>query len=268
MSILLIGKSSFLVQSVKAHSNFINAAVLGSQEALEPINWPQNVSVVINFAADPAIREGSFSDLDHRYAAIASERQAKYIMLSSRAVYGISDDYIEFKEDQTPLPLITPYGQAKRQIETDLLEHFNNIIILRLSNVFGFEYTPQRSRRTFMGVALASLKEKGGITFSMSPETKRDFLPVEIFADWLSIITSTPNEGIYNIGSSLGIPCGDIAHALIEGYSSGELTIEKNTIQDSFALDMKKTTKTFDIQPHEKQDIDQACINIGRKLKE
>lgn len=268
MSILVIGKSAFLAQSLKALDIAKVSHFIGHQTALNTQQWPKGTHCVINFACAPTVREGIFSNLDHQFAQKAADIGAHYVMLSSRAVYGTGSELRKFTEDQQlPVKKITPYGQVKQQIEQDLLESFDNLTILRLSNIFGFEYEANKTRRTFMGTLLKSLKEEGHIHLKISPDTKRDSLPVDIFAHWLSLILQNPKSGIFNIGAGFGTRLGDIAQWVIEGYGKGDILTPRNETYDNYVLDMNKTRAAFSLPPIEKKLIKQRCIEIGKNLK-
>jgi nucleoside-diphosphate-sugar epimerase len=268
MKALFIGQSSFLANAIHTAENTVEHYSLGHEKALLAGNWPHNANVVINFATEPRVRDGSFSNLDHKYARIAKERGAAYIMLSSRTVYGIPEDPAEFLEQTPPHKTMLPYGHAKRLIEEDLIQNFDHVTILRLSNIFGFEYNPNQPRPTFLGVMLKNLKESGTITFNMSSQTQRDFLPVSIFTDWLNIILRDPQPGIYNLGAGFGTAVGDIAKWVIEGYGTGRLKNTKPDVIDSFVLNMAHTRKTYSLPRLYSDNIRTACLDIGKKLKD
>lgn len=268
MSILVIGKSAFLAQALQNIAELDNWHLMSHQEALDPAKWPKGLTSVINFAYDPIIIEGQYSDLDHQFAKIAAKHEAAYIMLSSRAVYGISTKPTILTEKQNFFDLVTPYGHAKRLIEKDLQENFDNVTILRLSNIFGFEYLPDKPRDTFFGMMLTNLKEKNTINFSMNGLTQRDFLPLANFTKNLTLIAGTPKSGIFNLGAGFGVSCGDIAQWVIEGYGDGILSSEEGGITDSFVLDMMNTNAAFGLDTINTSDIKHACVKIGQQLKE
>ena len=267
MSILVIGQSAFLAQSLQSIARSDDWLFMDHQSALDSGKWPEGVRSVINFACDPIIQQGEYSDLDHKYAKIAQEHDASYIMLSSRAVYGLPEKPATLTEKQDFFDLVTPYGHAKRLIEKDLQENFDNITILRLGNIFGFEYSVDKTRDTFFGIMLQNLKEKNVINFSMSTLTKRDFLPIEVFAQNLTLIADAPKTGVFNLSSGFGTNVGDIAQWVIDGYGDGTLEAEEGKIIDSFVMDMNKTNSTYSLENTDTNNIKQACIKIGEKLK-
>lgn len=268
MSILVIGQSAFLAQPLQNIAGSDNWHFIDHQPALDSGKWPEGVTSVINFACDPIVLQGEYSDLDHKYAKIAQEHGASYIMLSSRTVYGLPEKPATLTEKQNFFNMITPYGHAKRLIENDLRENFENVTILRLGNIFGFEYQSENPRSTFFGTMLQSLKEKGSINFSMNGLTQRDFLPLSHFTRSVALISSAPQSGIFNLGAGFGTACGDIARWIIQGYGEGGLAAEEGSIIDSFVLDMMKTNTTYNLDTIDTADIKKACIKIGEQLKE
>ena len=268
MTILAIGKNAFLASAIindpdKDHWHFMD-----HQSAMSGEAWSQDIETVVNFAYDPVIQKGEFSELDRLLAKKAQEVEAQYIMLSSRAVYGVPPKPFELIESANPYKKMTPYGHAKRLIEDDLMERFDHVTILRLSNIFGDEYQAHRERQTFFGTMLKSLKEEGGINFSMSALTQRDFLPLDNFSQWLGIIANNPVPGVFNLGAGFGTACGDIAYWLMEGYGDGRLNNTEDDVIDSFVLDMAKTRGTYTLPPIYMREIRESCMAIGRRLKE
>ena len=245
-----------------------NIHFLDHKKALDSSHWPKDIKSVINFAYDPVIRKGEYSDLDYQYAQIATKQDAAYIMLSSRAVYGVPDTPTTLTEEHNFFDTVTPYGHTKRLIENKLQEDFDHITILRLGNIFGFEYRPEKPRPTFFGAMLQNLKEQGGINFSMSALTQRDFLPIEIFVQNLLSVANDPQTGIFNMGAGFGTKCGDVAGWVIEGYADGILTAEKTQIIDSFILDMSKTNTAYGLNNIDTNQIKNACVDIGKQLQE
>ncbi|MCI5059644.1 MAG: NAD(P)-dependent oxidoreductase [Alphaproteobacteria bacterium] len=274
MTVLVIGKNAFLASHLGQFEATKDWLFWGHEEAINASKWPEGISCVVNFAYDPLIRKGGlkgrFSDLDRQFARKIVEAGAHYIMLSSRAVYGQSDGLRHFREGDAPVGGMTPdYGRAKRLIEEDLLSRFGEkVTILRLSNVFGYEYLPKNPRQSFFGRMLVTLREKGVIAFDMSGSTCRDFLPLPDFTSALVQIVKAPKAGIYNLGSGQGISVEAIAKWVLHGYGGGEIVYSSDKPKDQFVLDMTKTTQSFDIAQPSLADIRGYCIQIGQKLRE
>lgn len=271
MTVLVIGKSSFIGQSLRKHPIAQTWDYCDHDSANQDAIWQKSYDCVINLALDPVVRNGEFSAFDRNIGLKAQENGAHFIALSSRAVYGIANTHTSFKEDSQFLSSCTPYGEAKRLIETDLLEHLvpENLTILRPSNIFGFEYTPNTpARASFFGMMLFNLKNSHTIFFDMPGDTIKDFLPVEHFSDILTKIAAKPKSGTFNVGSSVKTPCKDFANWLIGGFGRGEL-IDENGLppKDSFTLNCYKLLIEYkNVSLPNNDDLQLYCIELGKTL--
>jgi nucleoside-diphosphate-sugar epimerase len=176
-------------------------------------------------------------DQDPEYCLLTrlASHPARYMMLSTRAVYGIAGSQA-LRPTDPPAP-VTPYGRNKLRLEQaarDLLGE--RLCILRLSNVFGFEWP---GRATFFGIMLDGLKRDSVIRFDMAGSTRRDFIPVELAALTVARLTTGRQRGIVHVGAGLSLPCADLAHAVIQGFGSGRLLVESPLPKDEFAFDTR-----------------------------
>lgn len=273
MSVLVIGKNAFLAQALKQQKKAENWLFWTHEQAVTADRWPDGVRCVINFAYDPVILNGGFSDLDQCFAGKARDIGAHYIMLSSRTVYGRRHDLHHIREGDAPAVDITPYGQAKRDIEERLQAKFaDNVTILRLSNVFGMEYRVGHPRRSFFGQMLKSLKEEEQICFDIAPSTCRDFLPLSFFTRSLISIAAPKagayKAGVYNLGSGHGISVDAIAKWVLHGYGRGGVVYsDRAKVEDQFILDITKAQNDFDVICPGLADIRRICIEIGQNLR-
>ena len=263
MNITVVGSSSFLGQALLQENPGWHG--VHHADVLQDNSIATKADVIINCALSPALRKQEYSavhDIDAKIAATALNNDARYIMLSTRAVYGPAQAR-PLREDDKPHPA-TPYGRNKLRIEAGLQAALDDrLTVLRLGNIFGFE----PGRETFFGRALTRLKETGVIEFDMSAETRRDFLSAPRFAQAITKIIAAPAPGIFNLGSGLATACGDIATWLLEGYCSGRLNVIDDTIRDEFALDMTRARTAFSLEETTGNDIRQDCIAIGQRLK-
>jgi UDP-glucose 4-epimerase len=263
---VVIGKSSFLAGGVRALPETSGWIFLSSREIEQSREIIGTADIIINFAFAPEFSQKPYDpsyDIDSRLADMI-HTEARYIMMSSRMVYGAQDDVIQLSEN-TPLNPSSVYGQNKLKIEKNLSSKSisKNLTILRLSNIFGFEL----GRKTFFGTALTNLLNIGQITFDIAPETVRDFLPLEVFSKHFLKIIQNPEAGIYNLGSGFGTSCRDVAESIIEGYGVGETVYTSNAKTGEFYLNMDKTRAAFDLPAVLKDDIKRACRACGEKLR-
>lgn len=235
--ILVIGENSFIGKEFL--SQFPVTAISHKDS-----NLRKQISlhdIIINFSLDPALRSGDYDenkDFDTYLAHLISSSSQRLVILSTRAVYG---SYIgeAFKEDTPPRPE-THYAKNKVVIERscqDILgEH---TLILRLSNVFGYEWPAPPGRKTFMSQLLASLKDTGRMTFDISPDSEKDFLPVETCCRLIHDLSVKAPSGIYNIASGQSLDSKSIANAIGSGYGKYNTVFSSARI-DSFYMDVSK----------------------------
>jgi hypothetical protein len=140
----------------------------------------------------------------------------------------------------------------------------DRLLILRLTNIFGFEYGAF-SRRTFMSYLLKSLKEQGRMTFDISGDSRKDFLPVANFVKIIKTILKQNVRGIYNMGSGSAIAVKELANAIALGYGNCEIDYTGDK-DDSFAVDVKKLQGLGITLPREGEILN-SFTEIGRRLK-
>jgi UDP-glucose 4-epimerase len=268
MTVVVVGKSSFLARSVQTHPSCVDWQFLSHEEALSDRAWMNNASCVINFAFPDIFKTQEYDvehDIDTHLARMIQDKPSThYIMLSSRMVYGEAEGGAGFKEGQAEQP-VTPYGQAKLAIENSLLSilDIEQLTILRLSNIFGHE----RNRDTFFGTALTTLSNEQKIFLNLAPDNKRDFLAVWHFVEALIEVVGKREPGIFNLGSGFGANCGQVAEWLIEGYGAGELVIADYSTKGQFWLDMTKTREVFGFKEMNEDILREDCLECGRRLR-
>src|SRR3954463_13178857 len=105
MTIVAIGKSSFLAREVAKHPGARGWLFLPHGEALSSPGWIEKAETVINFAFAPQFKTQAYdtqSDVDSILARMIDGHAARYVMLSSRMVYGAGG--LNIQEAQTPRP--------------------------------------------------------------------------------------------------------------------------------------------------------------------
>lgn len=270
MTIVVVGRNSFIAGALAALPEAHGWSFLTHDEALAPRRL-DSASAVVNLAFDPVLRREPYDaarDVDAALAArIAGRPDVRYVMVSSRMVYGPPQDPDgRLVEDAVPHP-VTAYGRNKLEVERRLTDRLGDrLTIVRLSNVFGAEY--DTARRTFFALALRTLAQEDVVRFDMSPSVRRDFLPVEALAARLAAVAPAPRPGVFNLGAGLAVPCGHIAEWLIAGHGSGRLIVEDMREHDTFWLDMTRANATWDLPPVTLDEVRDACLRAGRGARE
>lgn len=269
MRVTVIGASGLIGRALQELETTNSWLFLDHEQALHIHGWAPLTSTIINCAFDNRLKNEAYrSDLDFdlRLAKLlAPYHDIKYVMLSSRTVYGQAKKGGQLLEHQRPEPA-SHYGNAKLQTEKRLSELLGDrLTILRLGNIFGLEL--QAFRRNFFAIALQSLRDKSQISLDVCPFVERDFLAATDFAIQLALIAKNPSPGIFNVGAGLGTPVGRIAQWLIEGYGRGQLVITDMREFDDFWLNVEKAKKAFQLPSVTSSDIQCRCTEIGQKLR-
>ncbi|UZM13542.1 sugar nucleotide-binding protein [Pseudomonas kielensis] len=269
MSIVVVGDTSLIAQALRQGGQTAGWRFIGHREALAGSAWLDGVSQVLNLAYNPALRNGYEHALDFELALarrIEPLAQVRYIMASSRLVYGPALNDQALHESQEPQPVAT-YGIGKLITERAMTQMLGErLTIVRMSNIFGYEL--EQTRRNFFAIALRSLLGEQRIVLDMSPFVERDFLPVEILANWLARIAENPQPGIFNLGSGIGTPTGRIAQWLLEGFGRGELLVTNLREFDAFRLDMGAARSAYGIPGLTSNALRQHCLALGARLHE
>ncbi len=225
--------------------------------------------VVVTCALHPAYRSEPYEaafDIERSIAESAARGGAKVIMLSTRRVYPAACRWGARESDPAPGDE-TRYGQNKARTEQAVLASAgDNARVLRLSNVFGFEYqSGATARTTFFGMMLSRLRGQGEIYLDVAPATRRDFIPVDWAATAVVSAALVWRGGILNIGAGGAVSCGEIAEQVIAGYGSGVLRCADG-VRDEFYLDTSKWLNEFGVARSSAELLAAARL-IGEKLQ-
>ena len=265
--LLLVGAGSFIGGHVgeAARKAGMEVQAVFHDAPLETI---ERADYVLNCAIHPRFwTEGYVDahDFDLRGARVARRLGARFIMLSTRRVYSAAARW-DALEGSEAVGDETAYGRNKALSEQAVLQEVpGNSLIFRLSNIFGFEYNPDRPRKNFFAQALHSLRESGEIRFDMSPDTRRDFLPVEVCAAAIVEGMLGGPAGVFNQGCGFPVTCGEVAQWVIEGYGRGRLVVTRDEVRDEFFLNMGKWRGLFP-SAMSKAALQETCRALGRRL--
>jgi len=266
---LVVGRNSFLAVRYRALSgiakdcDFITHLEAGAAAQSEL----RSFDCIVNFAIDPGYRSERYSeerDFDLMLGGKVRALDARYVMLSSRAVYS-HDSAMGATETDLATGNETPYGRNKLETERRLTELLGDrLTMLRIANIIGNEFGT--GRRTFMSQALDRLKSRNEIRLDISPNVRRDFLPDTHFVQVLDAVLQHPCGSALNVGSGLPVRVGDIADWLIEGYGSGNVEVSDHRLHGEFVLDVGRLWSTYGIDCT-RADIKAHCQRIGRQLR-
>ncbi|MDR3414428.1 MAG: SDR family oxidoreductase [Formivibrio sp.] len=268
--LVLVGAGSFIARHVYDKAIAEGLAVIGvSHDAdLGAVILPDDI--VVNFGVTPSYMTAAYTeenDFDLRVARCAHAAKARFVAISTRKVYSAEHRW-SATEPTGGTGDGSFYGANKAISERAIAELIGpKLLILRLSNIFGFEFRYAPQRCTFLSRMLSDLREKNSIFFDMAPQSQRDFLPVERCASMIIAAISRGLSGIYNVGCGFPIACGSVAQWVMEGFGGGRLVVSNHEIRDEFFLDMTKWRESglpLNISPDE---LHSYCIALGRILR-
>jgi len=238
-ALLVIGRNSWLAREFLSRHGDLARRTIGHDEVDQPGHY-EGIASVVNFAFHPALHEGPYEaalDVDARAARHAAGCGARYVMVSSRRVYSRAAQWNATESSDSPG--VDAYGRNKARVEAGLRDLLGaRLTVLRAANVIGFEAHPGRAR--FAAYLQNQLRAHGRIHLTVSPETRRDLVPVAFFCSVLRTMILDGRGGTYNVGAGRATRIGDAAAWLIEGFGSG--TVESGTaaVSDEFQLDSSR----------------------------
>ena len=256
MRVVVVGQNGFLAGHVLAalRAAGMETVPVSHDGGLDDVI--AGAKAVINCARAP---DDPGREFDGHVARLSAEAGAAFTMLSSRRVYAKG---WEAREEDPASGDGTPYGDGKARSEAAVRQAGGRWTILRLANIFGDEL----GRDSFMGRLLGGLCRDGRAIFDMAAQTRRDFLPAETAAAAIARQVASGARGIFNLGSGIATPCGDMAKWVIKGHGDGALVVGDAPVRDEFRLDIGKAAAAFGLGC-DREQIRQRCLAIGRKLK-
>lgn len=243
-ALLVIGRRSWLAREFLSRHGDLAPRAIRHDEVDEPAHY-EGIASVVNFAFHPALHEGPYEaalDVDARAARHAAGRGARYVMVSSRRVYARAAQWNAVEDSDSSG--LDAYGRNKARVEAGLRDLLGaRLTVLRAANVIGFEARPGRAR--FAAYLQNQLRAHGRIRLTVSPETRRDLVPVAFFCAVLRAAILDGRGGTFNVGAGHATRIGDAAAWLIEGFGSGTVEAEGAAVSDEFLLDSSRLHREF-----------------------
>ena len=221
--------------------------------------------LIVSFALNPRFYTEKYSEdlnFDLQFIPIIKKLEKKYIYLSSRKVYPRYEG-VAWKEND-PLVPSTHYGMNKKITEEILQKELEeNVLILRMSNVFGFEV--RKGRETLWAFLLNAILETEFLPVNTNYKTIKDFLPVSAFCQIITFFIKDWHPGIYNVGSGIGFPLGEALDAFSSTYTGNIDFSFQQGIYDPYLLDVSKLKQISNFELT-KADLIEEFKALGTKL--
>ena len=263
-SILVIGRSSILAKGFVAQNPDLLIRQVGHDDIDEPGLF-DGVKVLINFAFAPEFYLQPYTrlyDIDLRIAERIAHHSIHYIMISSRKVYSPEAQWNAAEISMTSG--MDVYGRNKVEIESALNRILgSSLTVLRPGNIIGFERVSGRQR--FGSFLLNQLAEKGSIELNISPNTRRDIVPLDYFSKILRFFCQHNMPGVFNIGAGESCSVGEVANWIIQGFGRGGVNVTSSIEVDNFQLNSSKLIKLTNLV-YGREAVEDYCKSIGHQM--
>lgn len=257
MKVLIVGKNSFIGKNFFFSVNFADFI---SHTEINNVNF-NHYDTVVNLSINPKhknLKYNEENDTDLLVANKCAKSNCHFVMLSTRRVYGCSNDLKVYNETSSINPADF-YSENKFITEEKIRKEHSNYTILRGSNIFGNEY----GRNSFMGFCLTQLKNNNEIVFNISENVIRDFISVSEVSKVLKKVCEKKITGTFNLSSNSGLKISEIPKYLIQGKGEGQFRAIGNLF-DQFVLDNTLLSNAFDLTI--KKNYENEIIQLGKNL--
>lgn len=127
----------------------------------------------------------------------------KFFAMSSAAVYGNHETEVTEESETRPL---NPYGITKLNIESHL-DYYNRVhgmqtVAIRLANIYGPRQNAASAYSGVISIFMRQILNGETPTIFGDGEVVRDFIYVDDFIDFLTLLPGSDISGIYNVSSN------------------------------------------------------------------
>ena len=211
--ILLVGYKSFIQTNL---FNYLNKNFIVKKIKISEIN-KKNASgydLIINCSNSKYFFNKKYNkkyDRNLKIAQLVKKNSVKLFLLSSRQVYFQK----LFLSEKSKLKPLNVYGENCLKSETNCKKILKkNLLILRLSNVFGYE-KGKKKKPSLVSLILDGLKMKK-IIFDNNYFLHKDFLPITLLCQYIEKLIHLNIYGIVNVGSGIPILVKDFVNNIID----------------------------------------------------
>lgn len=214
-------------------------------------NWQQNIELlkqadcVINFSIAPEFSSRNIVPdevLDIQIAKQLKNSATHYFFISSRKVYGSTDNLVIHKETDV-LHGVDFYARNKIMTEQSLTDILgDNLAVLRVANIIG-EPVDRSGYKTFIGWICESFLKNGKLVVTQNADAVKDFITKDFLQKSIDSLIQKHATGIYNVSSGFGTSVRDV----LTGYVGAQnIDFQGQTLsqQDQFILNNEKLLKT------------------------
>lgn len=192
------------------------------------------------------------NDRNLKIAKLIQNKKIKLFLLSSRQVY-LQKLYIDEKSKLKP---ISVYAENCLITEKQCRKYLKkNLLILRLSNVFGFE-NKNKKKPSLVSYILKGIERKE-IKFDNNFLLYKDFLPIDLLCMYIEKLININAEGIVNVGSGFPFLVKDFVKEIVNLKKIRLIVKISNKFSDkSYCFNIQKINKLTGIKINKKILLD------------
>ena len=191
------------------------------------------------------------NDRNLEICKLIKNQSIKFIMFSTRQIY---KPKLQTNEKSKIKP-INNYAQNYYMSEINCKKIMkNNILILRISNVIGYDST-KKKRLSMLRTMIEGIKKKI-IIFDNSYKFKKDILPVNFFSVFVYRILIKNVNGILNIGSGQSFTLLQIAKIFIRNkkYINIQINNKNKSKDESYSYNVSRLHKITKVK-YSRKDV-------------
>ncbi|MTI69154.1 MAG: NAD(P)-dependent oxidoreductase [Firmicutes bacterium] len=253
MKILLTGANGFLNSRIHKKYNEKHEIISLTRKDLDITDFKRAEKIIKNENPDIIIHGAAMSEtklcednpkLAYRVnvdsalniGRISKEIKAKLIFLSSEQVFNGNENEGPYKEDDKAYPN-TIYGKTKLEAENLLKKEGDDLVILRLSWMFGLPERNTTNNSNLFWRLLSNIIKNESIKVS-----DNEFRGITYVYDLIDNLEKIFNleSGIYHFGSDNDLSTYDISYLVLKEIGLTDKRIKKLLIKDTLKYKNKK----------------------------
>ena len=241
----IIGANAYLAENISAVLE--NVSLFARVDDWVETNDMGAFDWIINFSIQPEFKTRIlYPDelIDVSIANAIKNMDTKFVMISSRKVYGKYNLLNTFYETDRPNPMDF-YAKNKVATEKAVLDILPMCsLILRVANIIDFPST-RPDQRVFMGWIRDSMRDHGELNITENPGVKKDFITRGYFHRALRDLMNQNQSGVFNVGAGFAVSMRELLPRIV-GRGNCVFTGADKEPDDQFILNVDKLHKFTD----------------------
>jgi len=248
--ITILGASGFIGSSLINRLQEIGATIYapGRNESLTRKSLG-NVIYAIGLTADFRIKPYDTIDA-HVCKLVQVLRECEFesiTYLSSTRIYGRNKGYVSEEDDLIVAPLNTGdlYNVSKLAGESILFSSRLNVHVVRLSNVYGYDYKSVNFLQSIVRDAI----QKKHIVLNSALSSAKDYISIHNVVDMLIEISTKGQFPLYNLASGYNVSHEELINSICKVTGATFEVTDEAPVQQFPLINIKRVQQEFDFKP-------------------